>query len=285
MKQRGLLVGCAILLAVNALVLAGVGYNRSGTPEASLALTERELYLSYKDKENSAVAIRLNWRDGEAAEPAWFDGQKLAAVGFDCSESVEAEAAELHYRKALPRQAFVVLEYDGAAWQQWQTREKERLAAMAMKHAAGQATRKELEAARKRFAWELVAGSRLFAVDVGNNPASLRARYPDRNRCIITPAKVQLTYHSAIREQGAIRQPAKLRGVITDVLTESIHVPRQQQAVLRQIQRTRRPWQSSYDASDLGDAPRMPRYQVQLNYGKRHEPWLVAVQALPLPKP
>lgn len=284
MTYRGLLAGFAILLVTNALVLAGVGFNRSGVPDAAVTLTEREVHLDYSDRENSAVALRLNWRDGETDDLVWFDARKLAAVGFDCSVPVTAEAAELFYRKALPRQGFVVMESDGIAWQQWQARERKRLAAMALDRAAGRVTRKELDVARKRFAWEQKAGSRLFAVDVGSDPAALRSRYQDRSRYIITPASLRLTYQSAVRERGVLRQPGRLHGVISQVLTGTMQVPRRHQAVLRRLQQTGEPWQSYYYEREVDTAPLLPRYQVQLKYGKRHEPWIAAVQALPLVK-
>jgi len=47
--RAGLAAGAALLLAANAPVLAGVARNRSGPPEARLALSERELWIGTRE--------------------------------------------------------------------------------------------------------------------------------------------------------------------------------------------------------------------------------------------
>ena len=63
MKRYGIMTALLLLLVVNGIVLGGVYYNRSGIPEATLTMTERELPLAYnyRHKENSGVTLRLNW--------------------------------------------------------------------------------------------------------------------------------------------------------------------------------------------------------------------------------
>ncbi len=54
----------SFLVLVNVIVLAGISYNRSGEVITKLQLTERELslpYRSHRQKENSGLALRLNW--------------------------------------------------------------------------------------------------------------------------------------------------------------------------------------------------------------------------------
>lgn len=46
-RGRTLIAGIAIILVVNAIALGGVAYNRSGTPESTLHLSQRELSEPY----------------------------------------------------------------------------------------------------------------------------------------------------------------------------------------------------------------------------------------------
>src|SRR5262249_34231893 len=83
----------AIVVVVNALMLAGAAVNRSGEPEARVRLTERELRLATPGDRDSgrelildAVDQRVDAAVADAAVSEgtrWFDAQKLRAVGFD----------------------------------------------------------------------------------------------------------------------------------------------------------------------------------------------------------
>ena len=59
------IAGVTIIACVNAIALGGAAYNRSGVPESSLRLSERELDLPYESrgrKEDSGLTLRLDWR-------------------------------------------------------------------------------------------------------------------------------------------------------------------------------------------------------------------------------
>jgi len=278
MKRYGLYGGLVLLAIVNLLVLAGVRLNRSGEPDASVELTERELSLNRIEKENSGVSLRLDLQQYGDRESEWFDKKKLTEVGFDCSTPVDAADAGFRYRKALPRKTFVVLEYEGKAWEAWQARESKELEAMEAKISKGEVARKELTEAKKRYAWELVAASRLFPVDVGNDPKKLRVTYPDRHRFIITPAKVRLHFHGTVNEKGKPIEPARLKGSIDDILTDTVQVPRDKQGLLRTLQTKGQSWQRNYYEQEQNEKPMPPRFKAVLNFGQRYEPWVVAVR-------
>ena len=81
MKRRNLrtmLAGIGLIILTNAVVLAGVAYNRSGEPETRIILTERELNLPYRyggSKENSGIALRVNFRvDGTSSDKYRYYG-------------------------------------------------------------------------------------------------------------------------------------------------------------------------------------------------------------------
>ncbi|MBC7208722.1 MAG: DUF4824 family protein, partial [Methyloversatilis sp.] len=124
--QKILLVGgVALIVAVNAFVLAGVAWNRSGVPGSVLTLTQRELSLPYAfglDGERGGVEVVLLWRSpmiddsAEAAYdmhygrgPDWLGADKLRELGFDLKDERDA------YRQK--REVYVVLELAGASWQ------------------------------------------------------------------------------------------------------------------------------------------------------------------------
>ncbi|HEX5629429.1 MAG TPA: DUF4824 family protein, partial [Usitatibacteraceae bacterium] len=129
-----LLAGVGLILAANAVALGGAAWNRSGDPESTLRLTERELRFVGEpvlDRENSGMALRLRWRtlaqragpeddfpDGRYAyggAPKWLDGAKLAELGFDTARKKVPGGRE---HDAIPaKEVFLVLELDGGAYQ------------------------------------------------------------------------------------------------------------------------------------------------------------------------
>lgn len=275
MKIQGFRAAMLLLVVINGAVLAGVAGNRSGEPDAVVVLTERELKLSHQEKENSSVALLLNWRHFPDGEPEWFNKEKLEAVGFDCRTPLNGPDATLRYQKVLPRRTYAVLEYEGAAWEAWRVKEEKKIETLVAKVAVGTATRKELAAAQKRSSWYQTSGSRLSPIDVGNDPKKLRQTYPDRSCYIITPAKVRLNFRAP--GNGQPFAPAKLFGTVEQVLTDTIQVPRNKVGSLTTMQASRR--RAEY-FEGFNEEPHAPRYQVLVKYGKRCEPWVEAVQSL-----
>jgi len=233
MKRVGMIVALALILLVNVIILAGVRYNRGGEPDAVVTLTERELHLGARDKENSGVSLQLELQSNHnkwSESSPWFDRKKLQEVGFACNLPIDTKEAEQYYQKQLPRQSYVVLEYEGQAWDDWQVAQKKQLMELETQVSEGQKKKELLDSMRKRFNWEMVGGSRLFSVDVGNDPAKLRQRYPEQKKYIITPAQVRLRLLAA-DETGKLRKPV-LSGYVDEILTATINVPRDRQGVL-----------------------------------------------------
>lgn len=272
MKRIGLMAALALVLLVNGIILAGVRYNRSSEPDATLTLTERELQLISNNKENSGVSLKLevNRGDNQWSEASpWFGQKKLEEIGFDCRTPVNAKDASRRYDRELPRRAYVVLEYEGKAWEDRLAGQEEQLKILESRTAEGSEKKKSLEAERKRLRWEMESESRLFAIDAGNDAATLRTRYPDRTRYIITPAKVRLRLIPANSSQK--RQQPVLSGYVDEILTDTIHVPRGRLGVLASL-KTNEP--NFYDGRKDTFTP---RYQVTLKYGRRYEPWVAKV--------
>src|SRR6202035_290539 len=179
-RRLGLIAALALVVLANAVVLTGVARNRSGT-DARVELTEREcpLVKSLKDDDDSGMALELtaHWPNGlsEDGSPG-IDRETLRALGFDVSMPLNSPRADGFYRRALPRDAFVVLEMEGPAWRRWLVEQQQ--------HADLAATQSQA----LDLDWERRMGTRLFYVAAGRDPEALRQRYPDRAHYLILPA-------------------------------------------------------------------------------------------------
>lgn len=260
----------AFLAAVNVVVLAGAAWNRSGSPEASVVLTERELSLAreYSSDENSGAGFALQLcRFCE--DPSWFGRAKLEALGFDVEGYL---GQELRTRKRpLQRKAYAVLEYDGPAWQAALQRERRALEKLQAQVASGEVGSEHIKAAEDRLRRMQALDSRLLPVDVGRDPQILRTSYPDASRYIIAPATVRM------RECRGRQCAEPAYGQVADILTGSIHVPARFHRVFDSAFGSERPWWSYGSllwARDLEG----PRYRVELHYGRRHEPWVGRIE-------
>jgi hypothetical protein len=280
--RRGLLLGIALVVAANALLLAGVSRNRS-REEARLALSERELSIAPQaigddtsrslrlgfetdhTEDAGSAAARLgfqpDWMD-ERAVP-WLDRAKLAALGFDVRLDPADPRAARFYAHTEPRPALLVLELDGPARQR------------ALARAAAQAARGECtpsarcpESAEQEFVRLRDTAPRLFAVDAGRDAVPLRRRYPDRARYAIAAGEIDLGLAKA--ESG---RPARLRGWVYGLHVTEIHVPfslRQPFDALAAEERRRR--------GSLHDEP--SPFRATVAWGQRLEPWLVDLAPL-----
>jgi hypothetical protein len=238
MKSRGLLFAAALIVGTNAIVLLGVARNQAGPPLVTIQLTERELPREPHGKEDSGVSLRLQWqRFGSAYldQYAWMDRTKLEELGFDCQ-------AALRDPKHLPleRPAFLALEYDGPAWEQWQ-----------------KAMEKEPKVVHS---YDSTMESRLFVVDGAKQPEPLFERYKDRKLYIVVRGVVRV---SVVNRDPVTRRPGpdRLQASVSRLLPESIHVPMSLAGALQNL------------ATDT--IPASPRYTVTLSYGRRFEPWIV----------
>lgn len=275
---RGLFgLAFAVLLAANIVVLAGVAANRRGGPESKMLLTERELQLPYRlHRENSGLSLQLTWRtlpreaegDGsyyDSRSPAWLDAGKVSELGFDPAEYDGNRTTGGRYKEPIPREVLVVLEYDGEAHREAIRRAEAALAADEARWRAksdDKLLRDRFDEAAKRLKRERITASRLFAVDAGLEPSLLRGKYGDRSRFLIVRGLVKPFPGSAGRGEAG--------GYLADLAVEDIHVPLNQRQVFDALQAQDRSRRDEFAE---------PRYQVELAWGRRLEPWIVEVQA------
>ncbi|NIP73959.1 MAG: DUF4824 family protein, partial [Gammaproteobacteria bacterium] len=211
MRRMGLAGAFALVVLVNGAVLAGVAWNRSGTPDATLPLTERELrvhYNTFRNRENSGVALSLI-TTRTTRSPQWLGEAKLRQLGFEPQRLRDGGS---EYRKSpLPRRAFVVLEHDGPAWAALLKAKEREVAQLPARIEAGERTERHLEQARQALERMRESASRLVPVDVGIDPEALRNQYSDRRRYAVMAAEIRMGYGG--------------RGSIGRILSGPIHVP------------------------------------------------------------
>jgi hypothetical protein len=294
MRKYGAFLAASLILLVNIIVLAGVARNRSGDPDALVELTERELPLSAspvsRREENTGIALKLDWNrypflgklSGRARTdlPAdLFDQAKLEELGFDCRMPPNDPRADLHYQKMLPRKAFVVLEYEGKAWDAWREQARVDLSDAIDRARTGRTADKDIREAKEAYEQEIKARSRLFAIDAGRDPQLLRQRYPDRGRFIVAAAQIRLQLLAPFDDTARKHEPPKLRGFISELLIDDIHVPKALGAELDERLAKDAGHEGSPFPSRFGQQ-RAPAYTITLAYGRRFEPWVAGVKPL-----
>jgi len=278
--------GGALIIAVNAIVLGGVSWNRSGEPLAQAQLSERELGIPYywqagMSKENSGLALQLEWRVGKrSAEPFdpaqhpmihdrsadWLDEKKLLSLGFRTPALLDADHDfRLVVDRQLARSVWLLLEFDGESYQRVLGNAERRLEHVRQSmpgSASPESTRSTLESAESALRRERDHETRLFVIDADLDPAVLRGRYPDSARHLILRGRITAP---RFRTSDPRKLPA---GFVEAVDIDSIHVPARFRHVFDTLKGDR-----------AHDGP--PRFQVNLAWGRRFEPWIVDVQAIP----
>jgi len=277
-RKYTLVAGLGLIALTNAIALFGVVYNRSGAPEATLRLTQRELrtpYRWYGGRENSGLALSLVWRVlnerspeiqiygyvGTGGTPAWLDKAKMEALGFD----VSAPAAysdlrrQIRYEKQLSREVLLVLEMDGPAYRRSLELATQYLAREEAKRASSPGDKNldsRVKNVREALEREASRNSRLFVVDAGLELSALRAKYPDTSRHAIVHGQVRLV---------SFDTPSGGTGYISGLSIESINVP----FALRDV------FGGAAQVVEVDQRNRAP-FEATVAFGKRFEPWITA---------
>lgn len=299
-SPRAVIAGSALVLAVNALFLGSAAWNRRGEPAERMVLTERELGLpSFRVEENNEffltlqlghkipppvrmAAILARRQVPPPARCAWLDREKLLALGFGTDLArLESPARDADFL-APQRRAWIALEFAGPAWEDWLAGEEDKVRRLRSMVETGGAGAGQLEEAEALLAIDRAQRSRLWAVDASLDPAVLEARYPDRGRYWVLEGLVVIR---AAREGEA--SPA-VQGTVAAVFPEEIHVPARFKEKLAPLL-PRESWaekSSRWKSSDpVWPEPQAPRFTAALALGRRHEPWLTAVERIPGAQP
>ena len=261
MINRSVLVAGVVLVVANGAILVNVARNHAGNPDAVVRLSEREAhsFMSPEKETEMMLVLRLEWQMalGPDGADTWFDTARLEALGYN---DLPAATDSMTGRNWLGRekQGYAVLELAGPAWEKWE--------------AAQQAQRDSLGGAppvepvphhggpAPRGSWN-VRGSRLMAVDVGLDPMALRGQYPDRSRYLILPAKFRPDFIPSMRDSaGAVKEPARITGRISQILPGTLVVPM--------------PLRDSLLGLGAGAPDSTTHYELTIKVGKRWEAWV-----------
>jgi len=273
--NRTALTAALLLLATNAFVLGGVAYNRMSEPLVHIELTERELpsnsYYRYRE-ENSGVSLRLDWQVLESNKdndyfynsrgfPDWLNEEKLQELGFDVDKLLKQNNDRAFYRSRVGADVFLVLEYNGAAYQQAVRQAETRLAQL-VKEAKDTPNDSNPRRRLEHFANEVYRikniYSRLFVVDAGTDSETLLKKY--RGNHLVVKGEVRIN-----------RVNDNLNGYVHHLKSTQIHVPLPE---ARLFDNLREPPKNTPQKN--GEVP-PPRYSVVVSFGQRLEPWIESV--------
>ena len=285
LRARYLIAGLVLIGVVNAIVLAGVAWNRQEPAESRLQLSERELgnTYAYWRKDNSSLALRLDYRwSSQVNDDHYYlsiSAEKMAELGFDVPTELNEQTVR-RYRRQLDRDALLVLELNGPAYQ----REVALLVA-----ALGEAQRlqksvpdsKELREAAVHAAnaldYEQRRASRLLVVDVGRDQQTLRALYPDRQHYAIVHGIVEVQASSVASEwtgKGEDPRPQSQRwtwqlgGSADTPGVQSLHLPQRWHATFDGL-----PQQDESLGGEYTNGQKL--FAAEVTFGRRLEPWVV----------
>ncbi len=269
------LIGFALIALTHGVTLAGVVWNRGGTPTATLKLSERELYRwrSVRD-ENSQITLHLNWRVANVSgnngwygtwskSPTWLDRAELERLGFDLSLPYDN-------RKAL----FLALEMDGPTARLMLRQAQEKVAdaerklaeapqADTEKHADAE---KYLTRARTHLQEEENDNSRLFVVAAGLDAEALRAAHPGPEYAIV---RGEITVRQQDRDNDR-----KQTAYISALSVDSINVPHALRTTVESRLDAREKRAREKNSREHDSTP-----AFTFAWGQRLEPWLVAADA------
>ncbi len=286
-RKVALAAGVGIILGTNAVALIGVAHNRSDSPESRLTLTERELQLprwNWFESDNTGIGLRVIYRLGGPEEsgvestypynstlsPPWLDKAKLAELGFEVTRPLDTPEGRRYYAKLLEKHVLLVLEYNGPAYSAALARAKrhyDEQSQRAAQHDGVKELARRRDEAQRNLDRERRARSRLFVVDAGLDLASLRARYPDKSRYAVATGRIRPVLETS-------KGDSKLVGWVSGLDINTIHVPyAYRDLFIPLLNRRRGPL---YDSA--------PRFEVEITYGQRLEPWVTGAQRLARPQ-
>ena len=273
------IIAAAFLILVNMIVLAGVNYNRTGETNASLQLTERELslpYRSYGQKENSGLALKLNWGIVPAklftnnyrkyalysyGTPNWLTEDKLKELGFFIDSTKHDINEAVFDNRKLPAETFIiVLEYNGESFQallRKAEKDIQKLRDTVEKNPDDSDLIKQLKRGEESLTQLKTSESRLIAIDAGHNLQSLKEKYTDSSQYLMMRGELRRYWENR-----------KLSARINKLFISNIHVPLPYSEEVNEI--TNRETSTNGYTKWKGK----PRYQFELNVGQRLEPWV-----------
>lgn len=268
-RRVGLGLAVAVVVISNGLVLLHVVLNRSGHPQV-VTLTNRELAPPYSyslNRDNSGLALRMRYNVAGSVAPgiemaspyASLDigPARLEMLGYPAEPHCVAGAIVDRYRS---RDAWVVLEYAGAAYRETTARleaQVEKARKLAGAH-PDKAQQRKIDLAVGRLKRHHDMDSRLFVIDASPNRDTLEADYAGKpGTYLILPA--------IVRPKLSCNHRTGL--YVSELLTGRVNVPADARDFF-------------YGNRQQLDPMRLQKlkYAVTIAFGRFDEPWFMKIQ-------
>jgi hypothetical protein len=271
-SKKLFILALSLILLVNAFILIGVWYNRSGDAESMVTLTEREVGMPYSWSRDQS-SVHIDWRiissDYDSYSrynsPVWFDQEKLESLGFEFAKDSGANK-QLHF---IESEAILVLEYDGEAYQQALKVTQKRVEDIEKKLSLlidDEALLIDLKSAKENLKYEKQAASRLFVIDVGLDKKSLRIKYPDNQRYILANGIVDVISYGHYDSN----EKSTITGRISRLSVKSLHIDKDMHSIIDKLTPN----------SNNSSSENPPRFSLKVHYGQKLEPWIEQVSLL-----
>lgn len=258
-------LAAAAIVVTFATQLALAAWNRSGET-ARLELTDASLSLPwpYESQEGEPLSLGLG-----AIPAIELSGEELDALGFPLDRMERWRADESH-RRPLARSLWVVLDDSPQGWERYLRQREEDLrrreeALDRRRPERGGRTRDDRE---QQALEKLRRGPRQPVVAAaGRDPDALRRRFPDRRRQAVVRGTVTASYHGLVE-----RWRGRPHLAVSDLT-----VPPALHARVRALIDE---WEERGSGPQRVMTDDMPAFRAVVAWGRRHEPWLVDVEAL-----
>ncbi len=199
MKRTSFVLGSALILLCNAVMLLRTSLSRHAAPIRTVTLTERELPIRPQEEwDDSSVSLHLSWNRPVSGE-AWqgskepiLDIAKLRQLGLDCP--VFADMTMAH--QPPPVVAFSAFEFGENSG---------------------------------------TASTPLRLVDASKNLEEIRNRYPDPRKHLIARAVIEARLEGFWDPLSHKWKPDHWTGRLVDVLPSDIHIPLPQARAFRSL--------------------------------------------------
>lgn len=267
--RKYIIIGLVILIGSNVLALSGVVYNRMGEPKVNLTLSEREFSLrgnSIRNNENSGMSLRLKWRTPQEETTEYYfnhhevssSREALEFLGFsnlDEAYNYRAESLELYWAMELNGESYL----NEVAKAQKLLRDEK--AAIAEQNSANQNqyAKDKVKRLTKRAQEAQHVDSRLFFLEASASYETLLEKYESHENVFVI---------KGIAKPFLDGQNDQYRLILQHALGEEIMVSTDHSDSLKKLE------------SHPKNALRKPRFNAQIAWGKKLEPWLVEIQKI-----
>lgn len=261
MKQY-FIVGISMVVVANLFVFSNVLSNRNLGEKITLTLSERELRVPYYGirKEDSSLTINIRWRLKNEGENFYRYSRKLKVSPKRIEElgfNVPKPLGDRRRIDPVYEELYWLVEFNGKNYQQAVTAAEQRLQNAQVK-LKDKDKKHELENLQRKLEEELNSSSRLFVVDVAEQPEQLDLSLAGSQyfiaKGLVKPA-VEKNYDKTQSEDVFTYYL-----YFKELSTANIYVP------LAYAKNTRE--QIKHDKREKLS------YQVEVNWGSRYEPWV-----------